>query len=452
MVIDRGDNECYIVDYCRSAFSKSNPTNPSKDVFGEIRGDMLLGLVLKNMFNERLKDKVKPEEVDEFLVGCALQVWEHYADGGIFPWYLAGFNYGVPSLIFDRACGSSMSAMHHGIMQIWTGMANIIANGGFEHMTRVSMDPAINKHFYPPMELVREPTPENPNPWFRDDIDAMCGLQMINTAQKLFEEEWGGPDRITQEQMNELAERSHRLTAEGYDSGFFAGEIVPIMGHKEGNINEPMLITQDMSLRRGTTVEDLKKLKGASTPGFMGGFKRKLATSSIDRKDYKKDLDRRDGVITAGNSSPLNAGAVAVLLMSKKKMQEKGLKPLAKVVSIGWGAVRPSVMGRGPVPATQMALKNAGLTAKDIDIWEINEAFAVVVLNACNKLGVDLNKVNLHGGAMAIGHPLGASGSRLVGTCARILKEKKKRYGCATLCCGGGQGVTVIIENEEWDK
>jgi acetyl-CoA acetyltransferase family protein len=451
MVVDRGDNECYIVDYCRSAFSRSNPSKPEKDAFGEIRGDMLLGYVLKNLFEERMKDKVNASEVDEFLMGTALQVHENWGNGGNLGWYLAGLPWGVPSLTFERECGSSMSAMHHGIMQIWTDMADIIVAGGMEHMTRVSMDPVINKHFLPPMELCME-KPGEPNPWFRADLDMMTSFQMINTAQKLFEEEWGGPDQVTQEEMQDLAVRSHKLTAEGYASGFFKGEIVPIMGHKPGNIEEEMLVDKDLSLREGTTKEKLASLRGASTPGYLGGFKKKLATSYLKRKQYKTELSRKDGVITAGVSSPLNAGAVAVMMMSKKKMLEKGLKPLAKVVSIGWGGVRPSVMGRGPVPATKMALKKAGLTVEDIDYWEINEAFAVVVLNACNKLGIDVNKVNVHGGAMSIGHPLGASGSRLPGTLARILKEKKARYGVATLCCGGGQGTTVILENEEWDK
>jgi len=152
-------------------------------------------------------------------------------------------------------------------------------------------------------------------------------------------------------------------------------------------------------------------------------------------------------VITAGNSSPLNAGATAAVLMEAGEAKKRGIDPLAKIVSIGWAGVDPTVMGRGPVPATQKALKYAGLTADDIDYWEINEAFCIVALNCMNKFNIPEEKVNIMGGSTAIGHPLGSTMIRLTGTLARILKEKKARYGVANACVGGGQGVATIIEN-----
>jgi len=155
---------------------------------------------------------------------------------------------------------------------------------------------------------------------------------------------------------------------------------------------------------------------------------------------------KEGGVITAGNSSPLNAGASLVLLMSKKKIEEYGLKPLAKIKGMSWVGVEPSIMGKGPVPATQKLLKKHNLNVDNIDYWEINEAFAVVTLYAIRELGLDVNKVNIHGGAIAIGHPLGATGARIVGTLARILNENKKDLGIATLCVGGGQGFSILIE------
>jgi len=151
-------------------------------------------------------------------------------------------------------------------------------------------------------------------------------------------------------------------------------------------------------------------------------------------------------LITAGNSSPLNAGASMVVLASKEKVEEHGLTPLARVVSMGWAGVDPSVMGKGPVPASNKALLRAGLSVDDVDLWEINEAFAVVVLYAMRELGLDPSKVNPHGGAIAIGHPLGASGARLVGTLARQLQSTGKEYGVATLCVGGGQGFAVVLQ------
>ncbi|MCX5993056.1 MAG: acetyl-CoA C-acyltransferase, partial [Chloroflexi bacterium] len=161
-----------------------------------------------------------------------------------------------------------------------------------------------------------------------------------------------------------------------------------------------------------------------------------------------KPAYKPDGTITAGTSSPLNAGATAMLIMSREKANKLGLKPIASFVSFGMAGVDPTIMGAGPVPSTRNALKAAGLQAKDIDYWEVNEAFAVVSLYAVKEFGLKWEQVNVHGGAMAIGHPLGASGIRLVGTLARILKEKKGKYGVATMCEGGGQGIAAIIKAE----
>jgi acetyl-CoA C-acetyltransferase len=161
-----------------------------------------------------------------------------------------------------------------------------------------------------------------------------------------------------------------------------------------------------------------------------------------------KPAFKPDGIITAGNSSPLNAAATGMMLMSRATAEKKGIKPLAKVVSMGWAGVDPTVMGEGPVPASKKALEKAGLKASDIDYWEINEAFCVVALNCIKELGIDPDKVNVMGGGTAIGHPLGSTGIRLVGTLARILEAKNARYGCANACCGGGQGVATIIERE----
>jgi acetyl-CoA acetyltransferase family protein len=180
-------------------------------------------------------------------------------------------------------------------------------------------------------------------------------------------------------------------------------------------------VATDQAVRSDATVEDMAKLR----PAF-----------------------KKDGTIHAGNSSPLNAGASALVLMDRETAQSKGIKPLARIVSIGFAGVEPKIMGTGPVPATRRALKAAGLEASDIDFWEINEAFAVVALYSIRELGIDPDKVNVKGGGIAIGHPLGATGGRLVGTLARILQQEGGRYGCATMCVGGGQGVAMIIENE----
>ena len=209
---------------------------------------------------------------------------------------------------------------------------------------------------------------------------------------------------------------SHRKAASALDEGFFKDEILPIDVEKDDDF---VTIDRDQSIRPDTTMEGLRALQ----PAFV-----------------------KDGKITAGNSSPLNAGASLTMLMSGKKVREYGLKPLAKLSSFAWAAVDPTIMGLGPVPASQKLLKNAGLSAEDIDIWEINEAFAVVVLNAIRELGLDEKRVNLKGGAIAIGHPLGASGARLGGTVSRLLNTEKKEKAVATLCVGGGQGYSALFE------
>jgi len=269
-------------------------------------------------------------------------------------------------------------------------------------------------------------------------------LGMLQTAQKLFEEEY---PKFTKEDMDKFGVRSHNLAEKALDDGFFKGEIVPIKAHIESKDQEEALgteaiIDQDLSIRRGAKLEDMVGLRAASQPGWAGGYRNPVFT----KEKYIEAFGTDQGLITPGNSSPLNAGAATVLLMSEKKMKEKGLEPLARIVDIGWAAVDPSVMGRGPVPASKDALKNAGLKADDIDFWEINEAFAIVAINAMKEFGLDRNRVNAKGGAVAIGHPLGATGTRITGTLARILQWEDGQYGLATACIGGGQGIATIIE------
>jgi len=258
---------------------------------------------------------------------------------------------------------------------------------------------------------------------------------MLQTAQKLYEQE---VPKFTKEDLDKFGVRSHNLAVKSHEDGYFKDEIIPIEGHVPGNVEEKMIIDRDMN-PRNSTLEVVSQLRRISTPFYLernGG-----------KEGYIKREGTEEGVITAGNSSPLNAGATAAVLMEAKEAKKKGIAPMARIVSIGWAGVDPSVMGRGPVPATQKALKFAGLTADDIDYWEINEAFCIVALNCMNKFNIPEEKVNIMGGSTAIGHPLGSTMIRLTGTLARILKEKKARYGVANACVGGGQGVATIIEN-----
>jgi acetyl-CoA C-acetyltransferase len=352
---------------------------------------------------------VDPSEVDDFLIGSALGVNENFTYGGRYPIFLANLPETIPAKFIDQQCGSSMAGIQIGFMEIAMGFADTVLVGGMEHQTRNYGAPLRSKQ-----------GALSPNPRFLEDDsmkhwDFKTLSNMGFTAEKLYSE-----TGISKEEMDRWGTRSHNLAEQAQKEGFFDDEILPVEAEQaDGSM---MTVDRDQGVRHGATYEGVKDLK----PAF-----------------------KEDGVITAGNSSPLNAAATSTILMAKEKALEKGLKPLATIRSIGFAGVDPTVMGKGPVPASRKALEKAGLDVKDIDYWEINEAFAVVALNCIRELGIDPERVNVMGGGTAIGHPLGATGNRLVGTLARILEKKGARYGLANACCGGGQGVATIIERED---
>ena len=420
--------EVWLIDYARTAFSRSRPKQPERDVFGQIRSDELLATLLMKFFDQKLADKgIEKKDVDEFTVGTAMGVHENWTYGGRLPLFLAEFPIETPALFVDRQCGSAGSGMHVGAMEIMTGYSKVCLAGGVEHMTRVDMQ---NQFVNPNLKMVNKKSE-----WYRPQYDLLTTINMLQTAQKLYEQE---VPTFTKEAMDKFGVRSHNLTVDNQEAGWFKGEIIPIEGHAEGNVEEPLMVDKDMAARRSTLerVSQLRRLSKAFYLEKNGG-----------RAGYKEREGTAEGVITAGTSSPLNAGATACLMMEAEEAKKRGLKPLARIVSIGWAGVDPSVMGRGPVPATKMALKYAGLSADDIDYWEINEAFCIVAMNCMDKFNIPEEKVNVMGGSTAIGHPLGATMIRLPGTLARILKDKKAKYGVANACCGGGQGVATLIEN-----
>ena len=341
------------------------------------------------------------------------------------PLFLAGFPHTVPSFFIDRQCGSAGSGMHVGIMEIMTGYSKIVLSTGFEHMTRVrgiGIDP--NKSIA-----------DKGSKFYRPDIDLNTVLNMLQTAQKLYEEEY---PTFTKEDLDAFGVRSHNLTVQNQENSWFKGEIIPIEGHASNDIATKILIENDINPRK-SNLEVVSQLPRLSKPYYL--------EKNGGKEGYIKREGTDQGVKTAGNSSPLNAGATSAVLMEGEEVKKRNIEPMARIVSIGWASVDPSVMGRGPVPASLKALEHAQLKVDDIDFWEINEAFSIVVLNAMDKLHIPEEKVNIKGGAIAIGHPLGATMIRLTGTLARILKEKKAKYGLATACIGGGQGIATIIEN-----
>ena len=420
--------EVWLIDYARTAFSRSRPRQPERDVFGEIRGDELLGKLLMKFFDEKLADKgIEKKDIEEFTVGTAMGVYEAWTYGGRIPLFLAEFPATVPAMFVDRQCGSAGSGMHVGIMEIMTGNSKLCLAGGIEHMTRIPMQ---NDWINANLKMINKKSE-----WYRPQYDLLTTINMIQTAQKLYEEE---VPAFTKEDLDKFGVRSHNLTVKYTEEGWYKGEIIPIEGHIEGNVEEPMMVDRDMAARK-STLEGVAGLRRLSKPFFL--------EKNGGKEGYKEREGTAEGVITAGNSSPLNAGATASLVMEAKEAEKRGIEPLARIVSIGWAAVDPTVMGRGPVPATQKALDYASLTADDIDYWEINEAFTIVALNCMKAFNIPEEKVNVMGGATAIGHPLGATMIRLPGTLARILKDKKAKYGVANACVGGGQGVATVIEN-----
>ena len=391
--------EVVIIDYLRSPFSRSRPKEPEKDLLNGYRMDEVLAMLWTELIR---RNKLDPKEIDEATTGTANPLLENFTFGGKFPAFYANLPFEISTQQVDQQCGSALCGVRTGAMSIACGYADVVLSGGIEHMTHIPMGGGGAIKY--PDKLINDPQYKR--------IDLMFAVNMGFTAQKLQE-----MANITREEMDKFALRSHKLASESKE--WLKGEIMPIeITLPDGS---KQMFDYDAAVRGDTTLEQLAGLKPAYKP---------------------------DGTITAGNASPLNAGATAMLIMSRDKAKKLGLKPMASFVSFGVAGVDPTIMGEGPVPSTKKALKAAGMQAKDVDYWEINEAFAVVTLRAVQEFGLKWDNVNIHGGAMAIGHPLGASGIRLVGTLARILKEKKGKYGCATMCEGGGQGIAAIIKSE----
>jgi acetyl-CoA C-acetyltransferase len=395
--------EVVIAGFLRTAQSRSRPKDPPRDWFYKLRADELLAKLLPEIIK---RTGIKAEEIDDFLVGSSIGVSEQWTYGGRIPIWLANLPETIPAKFVDQQCGSSMAGIHVGFMEIAMGFADIVMIGGMEHMTRVPMDGSLSQKGVISFNkrLFTEPAYKH---W-----DMATAINMGLTAEKLFTLRG-----FTKEDMDRWGTRSHQRASKAYKEGFFKDEILPIEAEQEDG--KTLVVERDQGVRDDATLEGMKDLKPSFKP---------------------------DGVITPGNASPLNAAASSMILMSKETAKKKGIQPMATLRSIAFAGVDPTIMGVGPVPASRKALEKAGLQVKDIDYWEINEAFAIVVLNCMKELGIDPDRVNVMGGGAAIGHPLGATGIRLVGTLARILKAKGGRYGLANACVGGGQGVATIIE------
>ncbi|MFX1277871.1 MAG: acetyl-CoA C-acyltransferase [Promethearchaeota archaeon] len=436
--------EVYLVDHVRTPFSQANPLEPDDDVFSKKWGTELAAHVLRDMFDNRIPNKgstLKPENVSEVLVGGTLLQHEHGTFGGRIPGFMAKFPFHVPATVFDKQDCSGMTALHVGFGNIALGYSDVVVTLGFDHFTRVplhSYNGKVEVFGIPPDKLMLDPK----NKWYNDDLyDWKTSRLLFQAAQKLVEEE---ADIFTKDELDKFSARSHNLAEKAQEDGYFKEEIMRMKGHKAGDPNNEIEIEKDQSIKKAVTLENIASSPPISTPGWAGGYKNPIFT----RDEYVAKFGTEKGIITTGNSSPLCDGASLCLLASQKAIKEYNLKPMSKVISIGFAGVDPTVRGRGVVPAAQMALKHANLEMDNIDYWEINESFSIVALNAANKLGIDWeHKMNIHGGAIAIGNPASATSLRIASTLARILKEKKAKYGLAAMSCGGGQGTAVVIEN-----
>lgn len=381
-----------IVDAVRTPMARSKGGN-----FRNVRAEELSAHLMRAILARN--PKLDPSEIEDIIWGCVQQTLEQCYNIGRNAQLLTDIPKTVSAQTVNRLCGSSMTAIHMAVQGIWSGQGDFYLCGGVEHMGHVPMthgvdfNPALNKH-----------------------VSKGAGSMGL-TAELL-----GRMHGVTRLQQDEFAARSHQKAHEATVKGRFKDELIPTPGHDD--LGVPAMITIDEVVRPETTVETLSKLPAV--------------------------FDPKNGTVTAGNSSALSDGASCVIVMSEDRARELGLKPLARIVAIAASGCEPSIMGYGPVSASKKVLKRAGLSMDQMDIIELNEAFAaqsIPVLKDLGLLDVMDKKVNLNGGAIALGHPLGCSGARITGTLAHQLRQNNKKYGLATMCIGLGQGVATVLEN-----
>lgn len=383
--------DAVIVDGARSAMAKAK-----NGAFRNVRAEELSAALMEGLLDRNTG--IDPVEIDDIIWGCVNQTLEQGYDVARNASILTRIPKTVPAQTVNRLCGSSMSALHIAVANIQAGLGDVYMVGGVEHMGHVDMmhgvdvNPSASKHA------------------------AKAAMMMGLTAELL-----GKMHGVSREDQDALGVRSHRLAHEASEAGRFEKEIIGVQGHDADGFVK--LITHDEVIRPETSMESLAQLR----PVF----------------------DPRNGTVTAGQSSALSVGASGMMVMSAERAQALGLTPIAKIRSIGVAGCDPSIMGYGPVPASQKALKAAGLTIEDMDFVELNEAFAaqaIPVLKDLKLLDKVDEKVNLNGGAIALGHPLGCSGTRISTTLLNVMEQRGGTLGLATMCIGMGQGVATVFE------
>ncbi len=380
-----------VVDCLRTPMGRSKGGAFRHTRAEDLSAHLMKGILARN-------PQVNPSEIEDIYWGCVQQTLEQGFNIARNAALLAGLPIEIGAVTVNRLCGSSMQALHDGTRAIMTGDAEICLIGGVEHMGHVPMNHGVDFH-----------------PGMSKNVAKAAGMMGL-TAEML-----GKLHDISREQQDEFAARSHARAQAATVEGRFAAEILPTEGHAaDGSL---FTLEHDEVIRPETSVEGLSQLR----PVF----------------------DPANGTVTAGTSSALSDGASAMLIMSEEKANELGLTIRARIKGMAIAGCDPSIMGYGPVPATQKALKRAGLTVEDMDVVELNEAFAAQALPVAKDLGllgVMDEKVNLNGGAIALGHPLGCSGSRISTTLINLMEAKDAKYGLATMCIGLGQGIATVFE------
>jgi acetyl-CoA acyltransferase len=383
-------NEAVIVEAVRTPMGRRN---------GKLREyhPVVLGsMVLKELI---ARAGVDPAQVEDVVFGCVMQTGEQALNIGRNAWLAAGFPVETPATTVDRQCGSSQQAIHFAANLIQSGVAEVTIAGGVESMTRVPMGSTVT---------------QGPGIPFPPELSELYDMVPQGISAELMARKYG----ISRQEMDEFSVQSHMRAAEATRNGYLASQMMPVEVPVDGHTEQ---MTADEGIRPRTTYEAVAALQPAFNPEHS---------------------------ITAGNSSQITDGAAALLLMTPEKARELGLRPRAKIIAQKVVGTDPVLMLEGPIPGTAAVLRQAGLDLQDIDLFEINEAFASVVLAWQKMTGADLEKTNVNGGAIAIGHPLGASGARLMNHLLYELERRDLRYGLQAMCCGGGLGTATIIDRQ----
>ena len=381
--------EAVIVEAVRTPIGRRN--GKLKDIHPVVLGSLVLQEIIK-------RSGIAPEQVEDVVFGCVTQVGEQSLNIARSAWLTAGFPVTTPGTTVDRQCGSSQQAIHFAANLIQSGVCDITIAGGVESMSRVPMG----------SNAVSPGTP------FPPELMELYDLVPQGISAELIARKYG----ISRQQMDEFGVRSHQLAQQATEQGRFKSQLLPIEVSLNGN-GQHDLFTKDEGIRPTASYAATAALQPAFNPEHS---------------------------ITAGNSSQISDGAAAVLLMSLEKAKQLGLKPRARIRAQAVVGTDPVLMLEGPIPGTAAVLKRAGLDLKSIDLFEVNEAFASVLLAWQKETGADMDKTNVNGGAIAVGHPLGASGAILMNRLLYELERRDLRYGLETMCCGGGLGTATIID------